>query len=247
MSNKTGKVSGLSLDAVSDDLFGLSFKALRSVRVLWLQPRKYFEASKQADWGGIYTPSIRLWLSFFALFSALKFWWIGDNVGMIEAFATGFENAGLVLPEGVTYEEVGRETVLWVFSTVTVLQAIAMVLLSLVYSAWGEATTLAQRQRYLFAVIVPGASLMPISMTLMMLVPGAWLTAYGIGLAVVTYLVDFLSGYRGGFAEVSGFARVWRAALLAFILVIVNVLLSIGTQIAGILTVGQRFAVPVAG
>lgn len=239
---RTGS-SELSFDSMAEDLFGLNIRGLKTISAAWTRPRAYFAAAKTHEWSDKYTPSIRLWLSFFALFSALKFWWFGSNEGMIGAFATGFENAGLLLPEGVTYEDVGTEAVLWVFGWIPALQIVSMVLLSLVYPIWGERTTVTLRQRYLFIIIIPSASLMPVFLSIMLLVPQTMMSAYGVLLAVVAFTVDFQTGYRGGFSSVSRMGRAWRAGLLALILVTINTVTAIVAQIVGILLIAQRYGV----
>lgn len=237
----------LSVDSLAEDLFGLNIRGLQSILILWRRPKLYFEAARTSDWQNRYTPSIRLWLSFFALFSALQFWWFGSNDAMISAYASGFADAGLVLPEGVTYEDVGAETVMWVFGWVPAIQIVSMVLLSFVYSAWGERTTLSLRQRYLFSVMIPSASIMPIFLTGMLFVPQNLLTLYGVGLAVVAFTVDFQTGYRGAFSQVSKRGRLWRAGLLALILVTINTLTTIAAQITGILLTSQKYGVSAVG
>lgn len=237
----------LPMDALAEDLFGLNLRGLRSVRVLWARPKRYFAAARTLDWNDTYTPSIRLWLSFFALYSLLKVWWIGDSAGMIGAYAAGFAQSGLPLPEGMTFEDVGKETVLWVFGLLPVLQIVSMVALSLVYPFWGEPTTTALRQRYLFATIVPSASLMPVFMTIMVFVPANWLAEYGASLAIITFLIHFQTGYRGAYSGVTGLSKVWRAGLLAVTVVALNVACSIVAQIAGILVTAQKYAVAPTG
>ena len=68
---------------------------------------------------------------------------------------------------------------------------------------------------------------------------------YGIRLWVVpgssTLLIDFQSGYRGAFDSVSKVGRFWRAALLALILVVLNISTTIAAQIAGIIIIGQQY------
>jgi len=233
----------LSLDSIAEDLFGLNIRGIQSILAIWWRPREYFAAARVPDWREKYTPSIRLWLSFFALLSVLKFWWFGTNAGMVGAFAAGFEDAGLNLPRGMSYQDIGAEAVSWVFGWVPIVQIISMFLLALIYNAWGERTTLALRQRYLFAVIIPSASVMPIFMTTMLLVPPHMMTAYGILLAAMAFFIDFLTGYRGGFSNVSKTGRAWRAGLLALILVTINTLTTIVVQIAGILLIGQKYGV----
>ncbi|GGY54941.1 hypothetical protein [Parvularcula lutaonensis] len=233
--------ASLSLDTVLEDLFGLNVRGLKTVAVLWRHPARYFEAARSPDLEDRYTPSIRLWLSFFALYSALKFWWLGGNDGMIEAYAAGFEAAHLVLPEGMTYRDVGQEAVLGIFGAIPILQIITMVLLTVLFPFWGERTPIALRQRKLFAVIVPSTSLMPVFMTLMMVTPSGLLTLYGVGLAIVTMLIDFQTAYRGAICRIGRWAKLWRAALLAFVIVSLNVLTSVGAQIAGIVLIGNAY------
>lgn len=232
---------GLSLDSIAEDLFGLNIRGIQSILAIWWRPREYFAAARDSDWQEKYTPSIRLWLSFFALLSVLKFWWFGTNAGMVGAFAAGFENAGLILPDGISYQDIGAEAVLWVFGWVPIVQIISMFMLALIYNAWGERTTLALRQRYLFAVIIPSTSVMPILMTMMLAVPAHMMTAYGILLAAIAFLIDFQTGYRGGFTNVSRTGRAWRAGLLALIVVSINTLTAIVIQITGILLIGQKY------
>ncbi|MEL6569201.1 MAG: hypothetical protein AAFQ22_12335 [Pseudomonadota bacterium] len=245
MTDDTRKKSDppLSMDAIAEDLFGLNIRGLFSILTLWRHPRQYFDAARTAEWSNRFTPSIRLWLSFFALFSALKLWWIGQNESMIGAFADGFANAGLTLPDDTTYEDVGREAVMFSFGLVPILQIITMLLLSVIYTAWGERTTLALRQRQLFAVMIPSASVMPVFLTLMLFVPQDALTAYGIVLALVALVIDFQTGYRGAFFSVSNLGRFWRAALLAVIIVILNTATAIIAQIMGIVLTSQKYGV----
>ncbi|MEL7031085.1 MAG: hypothetical protein AAGL97_00185 [Pseudomonadota bacterium] len=246
--NKSGKqTADLSLDSMAEDLFGLNIRGVQSILTIWRRPRTYFAAAKLPNWGDTFTPAIRLWLSFFALFSALKFWWFGTNAGMVGAFATGFADAGVALPDGISYQDVGAETVLWVFGWIPFVQIISMVLLAMVYNLWGERTTLALRQRYLFAVMIPSASLMPVFLTVMLFVPQQLITLYGILLALAAFSIDFQAGYRGGFASVSRRGRLWRAGLLAFILVTINTLTTIAVQIAGIIVIGQKYGLGGAG
>jgi len=91
--NTENQFTPLSMESVVEDLFGLNLRGLRSIAKLWVRPRDYFTAAKAVNWNDTFTPSIRLWLFFFALFSAFKFLWVGNGEGMIEAFANGFTDA----------------------------------------------------------------------------------------------------------------------------------------------------------
>ena len=245
MASKTAErqLTTLPLDAVAEDLFGLNLRGLRSVRAAWTEPRRYYDAARSLDWSGRFTPSIRLWLSFFALYSALKFWWIGGNGGMIEAYAAGFAKAGVIVPTGRTIQDIGREAVLWVFGVIPILQIVTMMFVSMVFPFWGEPTTLALRQRYFFVTLIPSTSLMPVFLSVMVFVPSDALTAYGVALALVAFAVDFQMGLRGGFANLRPVSRAWRAGLLAFIVVGLNVLTSIAAQIVGIVMTSSKYGV----
>ena len=108
MSTQASGLATLPMDALAEDLFGLNVRGLRSVRTLWARPKRYFAAARSLDWNGTYTPSIRLYLSFFALYSLLKVWWIGGNAGMVGAYAAGFAEAGVVVPPGKTMDDIGK-------------------------------------------------------------------------------------------------------------------------------------------
>ena len=231
----------LRLDAITEDIFGINLRGARSILALWASPRRYVEAATHADWQGRYTPAIRLWLFFFALFSAFKVWWLGQSAGLVEAWATGFSDAGVPLPPGTMYEDLAREAIVLVFTLLPVLQIVATFAVALVYPYWGRPATAALRQRLFFATIVPSASLMPVVMTVMIFVPSQALMAYGVGLAALTFAVDFVTGYRGAFSPLSPWGRVWRSSLLALVIVGTNVVLSVLTQIAVILWINAKY------
>lgn len=241
--NTESQFTPLSMESVVEDLFGLNLRGLRSIAKLWTRPRDYFTAAKAADWNDRFTPSIRLWLFFFAVFSAFKFLWLGSGEGMIEAFANGFAEARIQLPLGQTYPDIGKEAVLFFFGLLPFLQIIGTIIIAFIYPFWGERTTIALRQRYFFGVIVPSASLGPIFMTVMMFMPSNSLTAYGFALALIVFIIDFQTGYRGAFSNVSGISRAWRAGLLSLTIVGFNMIVTVLAQIAAIIFIGQKYGV----
>jgi hypothetical protein len=139
------QIAPLTIESVVEDLFGLNLRGLRSIAKLWTRPRDYFMAAKVANWNDRFTPSIRLWLFFFALFSAFKFLWVGSGEGMIEAFANGFSEARIQVPEGQSYRDIGKEAVLLIFGLLPFLQIIGTIIIAFIYPFWGERTTIALR------------------------------------------------------------------------------------------------------
>ena len=239
--NTENQFTPLSMESVVEDLFGLNLRGLRSIAKLWVRPRDYFTAAKAVNWNDTFTPSIRLWLFFFALFSAFKFLWVGNGEGMIEAFANGFTDARIQVPEGQSYRDIGKEAVQIIFGILPFMQIIGTIIIAFMYPFWGERTTVALRQRYFFGVIVPSASLMPVFMTVMMFIPSQSLTVYGFGLALITLIIDFQTGYRGAFLNVSGLSRAWRAGLLSLIVVGFNMVVTVLAQTIGIIFIGQKY------
>lgn len=245
--NNQDHADRLPIDTMAEDLFGLNIRGVKSIFTLWRHPNRYFAAARQPDWNNQYTPSIRLWLSFFAVFSALKFWWFGSNQGMVDAYAAGFEGAALNLLEDMTYADMASEAIMWTYGLVPILQIVCIVLLALVYPFWGQPTTISLRQRYMFGVIVPNASLMPVVLSIMVFVPESMLGFYGAALALLTLFVDWQAGYRGPFVHLSTFGRVWRSTLLAIILVIIHAGTNLIAQIAGIMMMNQKYgAIPIS-
>jgi hypothetical protein len=241
--NDTG-AHRVSADDIVQDLFGLNLRGLRSIWTLVVRPRHYFEAATYADWQGRFTPSVRLWLSLLAIFSLLKVWFISADSPLVAAYADGFRAARVMPVEGETFESLGQAAALWTFGLVPFLQFAAMFLIATIYPIWGEKTNFALRQRYLFGIVTPSATLGLFLVIAMVLVPPSLITAYAFAMAAVSFIVDTVTGARGVFGSRGAAGRLWRAALLALAVATLNIAVNVLAQIAGILVVGGRLTVP---
>lgn len=229
---KPDELKSIKADEFIDDLFGLNIRGLRTIAAVILHPRRYFDAALEPHWGDRYTPSIRLWFSLMAVWAVLQFIWLGDESPFVNVYAEGLREAGVVPVEGETFLDMGKGVASWFFGLIPVVQVLAVLALSTIYGFWGRRTSLALRQRLVFAVTIPGSCFMVLSMLPMSRIPADQISTAGLILAGVLALIDFITGYRGAFAHLSGFGRLWRAGLLAVTLWAVNVGVNIAVQIA---------------
>lgn len=236
----------IRLDDLAEDTFGLNLRGLKSIATIWGRPKRYFSAAQTPDWGGRYTPSIRLWLSLIALASLLQFVWIGSNTPLVDAYAEGFRNAGVIPAEGQSYQQLGESAALWIYAIAPAMQLVGFLLLLPVFGFWGEPTTYSQRVRNSFAVMIPSATVLVVGLPALSLLSSSQLGSIGYVIGVITLLLDALTGFRGAFQTCSVLGRVWRAGLLAAFILVLNIITNISAQIAGIIWVSVRFGLSAA-
>ena len=216
-------------DALLDDLFGLNVRAVASMCAIIATPRKVFEAARDADWLGKYTPSIRLVFTLIAAMVFLRFLWGGEDSALHQMTKAGLTDSD-VLGHGdmdaFTQDYLGLWLVLFPFSYFGVHAIIALLL-----RIWGKGTSAPIRLRLYFAALLPGLLLGVLS-TLMiplvsmqtfeaMLVPSLALTALAYGLTV----------FRGLGGAMEATARAWRAALFGVIALAGDLLIMVATFI----------------
>ncbi|WP_203291921.1 hypothetical protein [Maricaulis parjimensis] len=231
----------IGVDDLAEDVFGLNIRGLRSIGVIWIRPAVYFSAAQDAGWDGRFTPSIRLWLSLIALTSLFQFIWIGSDTPLVAAYAEGFRNAGLVPPEGMTLQQLGERAALWIYALAPMVQLALFLLVLGFFPFWGERATYSLALRRVFGVMIPSATLLVLFLPALALVPSSQVAMIGYVIGAVTFLLDALTGYRAAFPVASAFGRLWRAALLALCILILNVIANVGAQIAGIVLVSYQF------
>ncbi|RFB04235.1 hypothetical protein [Parvularcula marina] len=232
----------ISVDDAAQDLFGLNIRGLVSIWALWAHPRRYFAAAQEPDWQKYFTPSIRLWLSLVALMSFLQFLWIGSDTPLVQAYVQGFKDGGAVPVEGMTHQDMGEQAALWIYGITPIFQAIGLVFLALIYPFWGQKTSFALRQRYVFATVVPSATLMLFILPSMGQMSIELVAKFGFVIAVIAFLTDFTTSFRGAFVGKSTGGKLWRSALLAGVILLFNAIAAIFVQIAGIVLVSSRYA-----
>ncbi len=242
MSSRTAKSGRITIDDLLFDIFELNLQGLRSIGTLFVNPRAYYEAADDPRWFERYTPSIRLWFSVMAVLFFFRFIWAGEDTPIVAAFAEQFEAAGVFLPEGMTYQDLGLEVATWTFAVMPFTLLLLMTVLASIYPFWGQKTTLATRQRYVFATNTPSSVLTVFSTLGLVFLPPSQFLVYSFLSAFVTLMLDGVTGYRGAFRALSGFGRVWRAALLSLSIMIATLLANFAAQIVGGAVVGYTYA-----
>lgn len=235
MSDKIG------IDDLAEDIFGLNVRGIRSIGTIWINPAAYFLAAREKDWRTEFTPSIRLWLSLIALTSLLQFIWIGSDTPLVSAYSDGFRNAGILPAQGMSYDDLGQQAALWIYAIAPVTQLVLFLCILAFFPFWGEKRPYGLKVRSLFAVMIPSASLLALFLPAMALVPATHLTAFGLLVGAVTFGLDAVTGYRGAFSARTGFAKAWRAGLLAFMILVLNIFANVGAQIVGIVAVSFQY------
>jgi len=221
----TDEISKIGFEEFLEDVFGLNIRSAKSLWVTFKKPENYFKAAKSADWQQTYTPSLRLWLGLMALMVALQFIWAKPDgsfmqlmkEGMIGGLTAGIESGGKPAKlEGIDFdilflEMMKTNTLIYPFIFIT-----AMSLLAFVYRAWGESLSYVVRQRFIFAVILPGTVIGLISTILITFTSGD--TYKFISFAQFLFIIGlyFITAYRGPYAHMEGGEKIGRSIFLSF-------------------------------
>ncbi|MEM6413038.1 MAG: hypothetical protein AAF720_00070 [Pseudomonadota bacterium] len=234
----------VTLNDTLEDLFGLSFRALTTVKTLFVRPSDYYAAAMVKDWGGRFTPSMRMWLSLFALLSLLQFIWLRTDGPLVTATAASISEAGIVLPIGMTVDQLSQRIYVAGYSAYPVLALIALTLGGMLFPFWGENHTKGTKIRSTFATLIPSTivsvSILVLTVTLstsqiIMFVWIPWL---------IDGLFDFTTAARGAFPESKTITRLLRALALAIWLGVINFGASIAAQVFGLAFLQIQTGVP---
>ncbi len=224
----------VSIDALVDDLFGLNWRAIKTLGVSVVSPAKLARAAWSDDWENRYTPSFRLWFTLIAVLFFFQFFWAGDNSALIKFYAEQLESSGVELPEGVTTLDASRYFARINFAILPFASAFCLFALGMLYRAWGFDVPLVVRVRYVFAVVIPSTAL---SLPMFWVLGAASQTQFGLFITFSWFLplpVDAYIAYRGVFAQFKGAGRLWRSLVLAvalFFAVMASAIIS--TYLAG--------------
>jgi len=219
-------------DALLDDLFGLNVRALNSMRAIIVSPRAVFEAARDADWMGRYTPSIRLAFTLIAAMVFLRFLWGGEGGALHEMTRLGFTSQADMLGgmdlDQFTQDYLSTWLVLFPFGYFIVHAPIAFLL-----RIWGHGTPATVRFRLYFAALLPGlllgvASTIAIPFFSASVFESALVPA--LGLTVLAYGVTVFRGLPEG---MPAGRRAWRGVLFGAIAICADLLVTFSTFVVG--------------
>ncbi|MEM9168135.1 MAG: hypothetical protein AAGC56_00650 [Pseudomonadota bacterium] len=234
----------VTLNDAVEDLFGLSFRAIATVRALIVRPAEYYAAARVKDWEGRFTPSMRMWLSLFALLSLLQFIWLGPDSPMVAATATSVDDAGLDLPAGMTAEQLSEKIYVTVYAAFPVVALCGLTLGGLLFPFWGKGQTAGTRLRSTFATVIPSTFMSVALTTLTVVLSRDQLGPLPLAALFIAALLDFVTAARGAFPGSHAFLRVLRALVLAAWIGGINFAVSIASQFAGFAVVTVQTGVP---
>lgn len=221
-----------SAELLVEDIAGLNLRGLRTLRDLFIRPRQVFRAARESDWGGRYTPSIRLVFSLLILMTLLRFLWASEDSLMTAVFQQSLVRAGL--EPAVAEVETAR-----VFNAYVTAFPVVVILLHFLAASllrvWGAGERTATRVRLYFLAITPNMSISVIWLLFTPLMTlGTFLYWTGT-LSVIALTLDASTAWRGGTGGETAFGRGWRAGLLALTSFIVttfgNTAAFIGAQV----------------
>lgn len=205
-------------DALLDDLFGLNVRALRTIGVSVTAPARLFQAARDQDWLGRYTPSIRLVFTMIAAVVFLKFLWVNDTSGLFTYTQQQMETLGTEFP-GRTYEEATRDYLAALLFTYPFTYFGAHAVFALMVNIWGKGTPLPVRIRLYFVTLLP-VLLAGVLMTVAFAVIGGEMVS---AISTISFLVmlglywlTLMRGLKPVHAGVT--ARIWRSGLGALMM-----------------------------
>jgi hypothetical protein len=234
----------IALDDLFEDLFGLSFRAGRSIYTAFRRPADYYAAARDRTWQDRFTPSVRLWLSLFAVLSFLQFIWLRTDSALVALTASQITEAGLAPPEGMSVDELSQKVYATAYAAYPLLALVLLTVGGLLFPFWGRGHDPGTRVRSIFVTVVPSAVA-----ALVILVLTTWFTPGGMSnfailATLIAILFDFATASRGAFPDSSRAGRIVRALALALWIAILNLLLSAGSSLVALTIVTIQTGVP---
>lgn len=225
-------------DVLIEDMFGLSLRGFRTIALMFLRPREVYEAARTPDWGGSFTPSIRLVFSLLALMAFMQFIWFGDNSAPVLTIEAQLSETG-------RYTTAQQEDFIERFSDLyagvfPLAFLIAHLLGALVMRVWGEGASLALRIRSYFLTITPSMVATVFFLLLYPLATGSAYIVIALLSVAFTMLLDFVTAMRGGVVAGGPVRRVAKAALFALVSVSISAIASTVSSIGASFFVSQQ-------
>ena len=218
MSNPTGS------DLV-EDMFGLNLRGLKTIWDTFVRPADVFAAARLPDWGGQYTPSIRLVFSLGAVLGFFSFFWAGENSYFFQSFAEGLR-IGAEARDGdadgadqLATEILSIYSVLLPFSYI-----VGNGIIGLLFRVWGRGTSAVVRLRLHMIAVTPSIVFSLIS-TLVLTKQSEDIATFSTwASALIALLLSFVTSYRGGVVAQTGRGRVGKAFLFSLASLIASAL-----------------------
>lgn len=227
----------VGIDDLLFDLFGLNVRAAQSVGVLFVAPRRYFEAADESEWADRFTPSVRLWFSILTVMILLRFLWAGEGSAFLTTTVQQLEQIGILQPSQGTMADLAQAMIGWQLAYLPFITILLIMPLCMIYPFWGPNTPIALRVRYGFATIIP-SNFISLLLTISLGFVGQGLFgAIVLASTLTTLLVDTVTGVRGAYRHCGFGGRLARAIGFSVSVLTMVFLAGIIAQIASVVTV----------
>ncbi|MBB4658667.1 hypothetical protein [Parvularcula dongshanensis] len=235
----------LGADAMVEDVFGLNLRGLKTIRDMFVRPARVYAAARTQDWGGRYTPSIRLLFFILTAMAFFRFVWANEDGAFFKEFSAGFAKGA-----GAATETEMVDNLKTFLASYAASLPLAFVILhgltSMVLRVWGHGTEAVLRLRLHLLTLVPSSIVSLLLLLAIPLVDPRFSAAYGLSTIGVSFFFDTLTAGRGGVAGKSGAERWSRAVLFGGVALFVSTAASVAAFLTGILISGfqEGFAAP---
>ena len=215
-------------DALLNDLFGLNVRALRSLTASLASPARLFEAARDPDWLGRYTPSIRLVFTLIAVTVFLRFVWADEGSGLYQATREQFAALEDTF-SGYDLDALTRDYLNIYLIAFPTAYFFVHALFALMLRVWGKGTPLAVRIRLYFVALLPGL-LLGVSMTVLMATLSFdQVTVLLLPMFALVWAVYAITYFRGMAQRMTAGPRLGRSLLTATVLLVAD---NVGSLVA---------------
>lgn len=222
-------------DALLEDLFGLNIRSLQTIREMFVRPANVFAAARSDDWGGKFTPSIRLVFSLFTVMLLLSFFWAGENSLIFRAIEDALKETVRQKPDidlvSVT-NKLLKNYFLFLPFTFALFHSLGAMLLFI----WGKGTRIVQRLRFYYLAMIPSSAISILSATLLgvnAIAQTTWIQSF---MLTIPFLLNWVTSWRCLETVQIGFGRLWRGLLFALVSLTMTAVSSIASfMVAGFL------------
>jgi len=238
-----GAVARPGFNALLEDVFGLNVRGLRTLRDLYVSPRKVFDSARVIDWANQHTPTIRLTFSLITVYMLLGFFWAAEDGPLYQSLLAQLEVLVERNPELPPAEDMAAGWFAAYSFAFPLIYMIVHFFVGSVLFVWGKGSTWTTRLRMHFSLLAVGMSLSLFSMVVLPFLTTDHLMYYTIatlGAGFIAYIVTYV---RGVSDVHSGFKLWWRALFTGVIVIIADLFIALLTQFGSGIMIGRNLAI----
>jgi len=236
---KNGKLSEdlnvthpLGRDEFLYDLIGINLIGLKSLLVLFKNPKDYFNAALTPDWEGRFWPSIRMWFGLMTIMIGLQFIWASESSEMtamfrmmassvVEGFQKGAELDGDALDlSWFDPTEAGKDMFRQYIFIYPFIFVIFMCALAFIFRGWERKLPYIARVRFIFAIILPGTVFGLITTLLLSAATGKTYQILSLVVMGLMLPIYWSTAYRGAYAHASKSSAIGLSFVVAFLILL---------------------------